>query len=59
MKGDILIEMYHITTFYRPEQMLRVQFHTGFINQNQIRFYRFELDDACQDKRFFFSFFSN
>jgi len=52
VSGDILIEMYHVTSFYRTEHMLRFQFHTGMIRGSIVRFTRNEIDQAFQDKRF-------
>ena len=51
LQGDIEIEIYHVTSFYRQEHMLRLQFHTGMIKNKVLRFMRSDIDLACQDKR--------
>lgn len=59
IKGDILVEVYHVSQFYRTELMFRFQFHTGMILEGQtiLRLSRSELDIACQDKRYPNNFF--
>jgi len=57
VKGDILVEVYHVTPFYRTEHMLRFNFYTGMVRNAVLRLARPELDLAAQDKRFSASFF--
>ncbi len=51
LSGDILIEIWHETSFYRTEEMLRLEFHTDMITELETEFRRSQLDHACEDKR--------
>jgi len=57
VKGDILIEVYHVTPFYRTEQTMRIQFNVGMLRSNVYRLAKADIDVANQDKRFPSSFF--
>eukprot|EP01114_Cavostelium_apophysatum_P012921 TRINITY_DN3016_c0_g1_i1.p1 TRINITY_DN3016_c0_g1~~TRINITY_DN3016_c0_g1_i1.p1 ORF type:complete len:622 (+),score=170.28 TRINITY_DN3016_c0_g1_i1:295-2160(+) len=52
VRGDILIEMFHVTSFYRTEHVARLAFNAGMVRSTILRFARGDLDHACQDKRF-------
>ncbi|PRP87367.1 hypothetical protein PROFUN_01629 [Planoprotostelium fungivorum] len=55
--GDILIEVYNVTTFYRTELIMRFQFNTTMLRSNVLRLTKGEIDHACADKRFSSNFF--
>ena len=57
VRGDILIMFYHVNAFYRMEQMLRFNIHTGMFNMPRLRLPKTELDGAEGDKRFDYNFF--
>lgn len=55
--GDLLIVFLHVNAFYRTEQMLRFNIHTGLVTLPRLRLMKNELDGAEGDKRFAYNFF--
>lgn len=57
VRGDILVVFHHVNAFYRMEQMLRFNIHTGMFPLPRLRLTKTELDGAEGDKRFDYNFF--
>eukprot|EP01117_Protostelium_nocturnum_P009883 TRINITY_DN3520_c0_g1_i2.p1 TRINITY_DN3520_c0_g1~~TRINITY_DN3520_c0_g1_i2.p1 ORF type:complete len:535 (+),score=143.33 TRINITY_DN3520_c0_g1_i2:333-1937(+) len=59
VEGDILVEIYNMSPFYRREIMLKFQFNTFMLSSrsNVLRLNRYDLDHATSDKRFPSNFF--
>ncbi len=57
VRGDLLIAFNHVNAFYRQEQMLRFNIHTGMFPMPRLRLTKSELDGAEGDKRFDCNFF--
>jgi hypothetical protein len=57
VRGDLLVVFNHVNAFYRMEQMLRFNVHTGMFSMPRLRLTKSELDGAEGDKRFDYNFF--
>lgn len=57
VRGDLLVIFSHVNAFYRMEQMLRFNIHTGMFELPRLRLTKSELDGAEGDKRFDYNFF--
>lgn len=50
--GEVLVEIFHLSAFYRPELMCRFEFHVGMLSKTVLNLPRSQIDNACTDKRF-------
>jgi PH domain/C2 domain of PTEN tumour-suppressor protein len=57
LQGDILLEVYHMSGWYRTERLVRCSFSTQMLDTRVAHIPLLQLDDAASDKRFQSDFF--